>query len=87
MITGMSMDKIAITLPPEILRRARRAARQGRAASLSAYVAAAIEQKVTQDELGDLLDQMLAESGGPLSAAEARQADAALGKRAQRRKR
>jgi hypothetical protein len=46
---------------------------------VSAYVASALEEKVKLDELSALLDEMLAESGGPLSSAERRDADRALG--------
>ncbi|OFW17895.1 MAG: hypothetical protein A3H97_15790, partial [Acidobacteria bacterium RIFCSPLOWO2_02_FULL_65_29] len=55
------------------------AVREGRAASVSAYVASALEEKAKLDELAALLDQMLAESGGPLTSAERRAADRALG--------
>jgi Arc/MetJ-type ribon-helix-helix transcriptional regulator len=72
-------EKIAISLPRGVAERARRAVRRGRAASVSAYVAAALEEKVKLDDLAGLLDEMLAESGGPLSAAERRAADRALG--------
>jgi len=78
MIVGMTTDKIAVSLPREVVRRARRAVRRGRAPSMSAYVAAAIDQKTKLDELDDLLEVMLAETGGPLTAAERRAADAAL---------
>src|SRR5262249_36971848 len=77
MIGGMTTAKIAISVPRDILQRARRAVRRGRAASMSAYVVAAMAQKATLDELDDLLVEMLAETGGPLTAAEARSADAA----------
>jgi Arc/MetJ-type ribon-helix-helix transcriptional regulator len=72
-------EKIAVSLPKNLAERARRAVRQGRAASVSAYVASALEEKAKLDELSALLDEMLAESGGPLSAAERREADQALG--------
>lgn len=72
-------EKIAVSLPRGVADRARRAVRQGRAASVSAYVALALEEKVKLDELSALLDEMLAESGGPLSPAERRAADRALG--------
>jgi hypothetical protein len=45
---------------------------------MSAYVAAALEQKTKLDDLDDLLSEMLAESGGPLTAAERRAADRAI---------
>ncbi len=78
MIVGMTSSKIAVSLPRDVLARARRAVKQGRADSMSAYVAAALVQKTTLDELDDLLTELLAETGGPLSAAEIRRADAAL---------
>ena len=66
----MTTTKIAISLPGATYRRAKNAVRRGRAASMSAYVAAALEQKATFDELDDMLDEMLAESGGPMTEAE-----------------
>ena len=74
-----STYKIAISLPKHVADRARRAVRRGRAASLSAYVADALEEKVKLDDLSTLLEEMLAESGGPLTNAEQRAADRALG--------
>jgi Arc/MetJ-type ribon-helix-helix transcriptional regulator len=78
MTNGMTAGKIAVSLPREVLARARRAVKQGRAASVSAYVAAALVQKTTMDELDDLLTELLEETGGPLTPAEIRRADAAL---------
>lgn len=72
-------EKIAVSLPKAIAERARRAVRQGRAASVSAYVAAALEEKTKLDDLATLLQEMLAETGGPLTSAERRAADRALG--------
>jgi Arc/MetJ-type ribon-helix-helix transcriptional regulator len=71
--------KVAISLPMQVAERARRAVRQGRSPSFSAYVTAALEEKVKLDDLSALLAEMLAESGGPLTAAERRAADRALG--------
>ncbi len=71
--------KIAVSLPKLVADRARRAVRRGHAASVSAYVTAALEEKVKLDDLSALLDEMLAESGGPLTKAEQRAADRALG--------
>lgn len=78
-------EKIAISLPRNLAERARRAVRQGRAPSVSAYVASAIEEKVKLDELAVLLSEMLAESGGPLTPAERRRADRELGMSAKAR--
>lgn len=72
-------EKLAISLPSRAAESARRAVRMGRAASVSAYVAAAIEEKAKREDLAAFLDAMLAETGGPLTAAEAREADRALG--------
>jgi Arc/MetJ-type ribon-helix-helix transcriptional regulator len=77
---GMTSSvKIAVSLPAHVAERARRAVRKGRASSVSAYVAAALEEKTKLDELATLLTEMLAETGGPLSAKERRAADRALG--------
>lgn len=84
--TGMTTEKIAVSLPKPVAERARRAVRQGRAASVSAYVASAIEEKAKLDELSALLEEMLVESGGPLTSAERRAADRALGIPAGRRR-
>ena len=72
-------EKIAISLPRHTAESARRAVARGHAASISAFVAAAIEEKAKLGDLATLLDEMLAESGGPLTAAERRAADRALG--------
>jgi hypothetical protein len=80
-------EKIAVSLPRHTAESARRAVRQGRAESVSAYVAKAIEDKAKLDDLGALLDEMLAESGGPLTAAERRAAERALGIRASKPRR
>jgi Arc/MetJ-type ribon-helix-helix transcriptional regulator len=74
-----STHKIAVSLPKHVADGARRAVRSGRAKSVSAYVADALEEKVKFDELSQLLDEMLAGSGGPLTSAERRRADRTLG--------
>ena len=77
----MTMSKIAISLPRPLVVSVQRAVREGRANNVSAYIASAIEEKAKLDDLAQLLDEMLAETGGPLTAAERRRADAALGVR------
>jgi len=72
-------EKLAVSLPSRVAEGARRAVRAGRAPSLSAYVAKALDEKAAVDDLATLLDRMLAESGGPLTAAETKAADRALG--------
>lgn len=71
--------KIAISLPAGLAQRARRAVRDGRAESLSAYVAQALEEKAKLDDLHALLEEMLEETGGPLTTAERKAADQVLG--------
>ncbi len=80
MIIGMTSTKIAVSLPVELVEQAQRAVADGRSASVSAYVARALEEQAKLDDLALLLDEMLAESGGPLTAAERKAADRALGR-------
>lgn len=79
--------KIAVSLPARAAENVRRAVKAGRAASVSAYIADAIEQKSKTDSLRAMLDEWLAESGGPTTAAERREIRKARGKPARRRKR
>jgi len=81
MTTGMTTrTKIAVSLPADLVEDAQRAVAQGRAASVSAYVAEALEEKSKLDDLASLLEEMLAETGGPLTPAEEVEADRALGR-------
>jgi Arc/MetJ-type ribon-helix-helix transcriptional regulator len=81
MMVGMTPKaKIAVSLPAELVERARQAVAEGRAPSVSAYVADALEQKRKLDDLASLLDEMLAATGGPLTAEEAAAADRVLGR-------
>jgi antitoxin ParD1/3/4 len=81
MIRGMtSRTKIAVSLPAELVVQARRAVAEGRATSVSAYVAEALEDRSMLDDLATLLEEMLAETGGPLTADEEEAADRALGR-------
>ena len=72
-------EKLAISLPSHVAENARRAVKRGKAASLSAYVAKAVEEQTKQDDLEALLDEMLAETGGPMTAAEWRSTRRLLG--------
>ena len=87
MINGMTTAKIAVSLPEEVLRRAQRAVRRGRAPSMSAYVAEALEQRSKLDDLEELLDEMLEETGGPLTAKERQFADRVLLRKRRRSRR
>ena len=60
--------------------QARAAVATGRAASVSAYVAEALEERAKLDDLSAFLDEMLAATGGPLTSAEQDAADRALGR-------
>ena len=80
MIAGMTTTKIAVSLPAELVEQAHRAVVEGRASSVSAYVADALEEKAKLDDLASLLDEMLAETGGLLNAKERKAADRALGR-------
>ena len=66
----MTVEKITISIPSETLARARGAIRRGRASSMSAYVSSAVERQVKDDDLVAMLDEMLAETGGPPTPAE-----------------
>lgn len=50
--------KIAVSLPDELVEAARAAVRDGRAASVSAYVADAMADKARRTSLGELLDDL-----------------------------
>lgn len=71
--------KIAISLPDDLVDHARRAVEAGHATSMSAYIAGAIGDRVRNDELTTLLDEMLAETGGPMTDEERAEADRLLG--------
>ena len=57
--------KLAISLPDELADEARRAVREGRAASVSAYVAAALSETARTRSITALVADMRAEDGEP----------------------
>jgi Arc/MetJ-type ribon-helix-helix transcriptional regulator len=59
--------KIAISLPDELAETARDAVREGRAPSVSAYIAAALAERHDYEDLAKLLAEMAAETGSPSS--------------------
>jgi Arc/MetJ-type ribon-helix-helix transcriptional regulator len=77
---GITTSKIVVSLPSELLEQAQRALAEGRSPSVSAYVARALQEQATLDDLASLLEEMLAETGGPLTAAERKAADQASGR-------
>lgn len=82
----MTKAKIAITVSRETLARAKKAVKAGDAASVSAFFEEAVQKRYTREEAVAWLDQLIEESGGPLTPAEQREVDQAL-KRPRRRKR
>jgi Arc/MetJ-type ribon-helix-helix transcriptional regulator len=87
MIGGMTKAKIAVTVPRPLLANARRAVKDGHAESVSAYVTSALEEKAKLDDLKAMLDEMLDETGGPMTPVEQREAERMLGLRARRKRR
>ncbi|HVX21460.1 MAG TPA: hypothetical protein VHB02_08935 [Acidimicrobiales bacterium] len=55
--------KIAVSLPDEAVQAARQAVAQGRAPSVSAYIASAVSSKARGDELAELLADMATDCG------------------------
>jgi Arc/MetJ-type ribon-helix-helix transcriptional regulator len=79
MMIGMTRRvKIAVSLPEELVAIARRAVEMGRAASVSAYVAEALERRVSREDFLADLDESLERSGGPLTPEEIAWADEIL---------
>jgi Arc/MetJ-type ribon-helix-helix transcriptional regulator len=61
----MTTVKIAVSLPPEQVKEAKRAVKEGRAHSVSAYVADALRRQQRADSLAALLEELVAEHGEP----------------------
>jgi transcriptional regulator of met regulon len=59
----MTAVKIALTVPEDILKRARAQVRSGKAKTLSSLVSEAVDEKVARNELAEILDAMDAEHG------------------------
>ena len=74
-------EKIAISLPARAAESVRRAVREGRSPSVSAYIAEAIEQKSSREDLIAMIEQGYEETGGPLTPAERRWANWQVGPR------
>jgi antitoxin ParD1/3/4 len=60
--------KIAVSLPDRQVAAARRAVAEGRATSVSAYIAEALRRREHEDTLVALLDEMDAQHGAPPAA-------------------
>ena len=64
----MTTARIAVTLPPEQVKEAKRAVKEGRAPSVSAYVAEALARQQRVDSLTALLEELVARHGEPSTA-------------------
>ncbi len=67
----MNSAKVALSMPAEVLRLAKKEVAAGRAKSLSSFVTEAIDEKLRRDELSAILDALDAEHGKPTKAATA----------------
>jgi hypothetical protein len=74
----MQKARVTVTVRREVLSKAERQVRRGRAKSVSAWVDAAMEEKARREDLTALLSEMKAENGPP-SAKEEAWARAVLG--------
>jgi hypothetical protein len=61
----MTAAKIALTIPVDVLKLAKKEVGAGRAKSLSAYISQAVDEKLRRDELTAILDAMDADYGKP----------------------
>jgi len=61
----MTAAKIAITLPPEQLALVKLAVRDGRADSVSGYIARAVAEQAREESLRALLDDLSRQHGAP----------------------
>lgn len=59
----MATQKVTVALAPDVVRRARKVVKQGRAKSLSALVNRVLDERLRRDELDEVLSQMDAEHG------------------------
>jgi Arc/MetJ-type ribon-helix-helix transcriptional regulator len=79
-IVRMTKAKVTVTMDKELVAKVRRAVEDGRAASVSAYVEQAVAQWVLEEEAsGSFFDEMLENSGGPLTDQERADIDRKLG--------
>ena len=67
----MNTAKVAVSIPKEVLERAKAEVATGRAKNLSALVSEALDERLRRDELGAILEAMDAEHGPVSKAARA----------------
>lgn len=63
--TGPSTEKIAVSLPRSIAEALKRQVHSGAAPSVSAFVSAAVQDKLEKDELQEVLDEIF--TGRPMT--------------------
>ncbi len=78
-MTSQPKGKIAVSLSQKMIDDLHRAVDEGRAPSVSALVAEAVEQKLADDDFEALLAEMLEETGGPPTPEETAEMQALLG--------
>jgi hypothetical protein len=61
----MNAEKVALSMPADVLRLAKKEVAAGRAKSLSSFVAEAVDEKLRRDELTAILDAMDRQHGKP----------------------
>ena len=67
----MTAAKVAITIPADVLEAAKEEVEAGHAASLSALVSEAVDEKLRRNKLAELLDTLDAKHGPPGKSARA----------------
>lgn len=75
---AQTTEKLAITLPRGLAQRIRRAVSAGKAPSVSAYIADAVQRRQQEDSLASLVADLIAEHGEP-AAEDYEWADQVLG--------
>ncbi len=61
----MTTAKVALSIPADVRRQAKKEVATGRAKSLSSFVSEALDEKLRRTELSAILDAMDAEHGEP----------------------
>jgi Arc/MetJ-type ribon-helix-helix transcriptional regulator len=61
----MTTAKVALSIPADVLRQAKKEVATGRAKSLSSFVSEALDEKLRRSELSAILDAMDAQHGRP----------------------
>jgi hypothetical protein len=67
----MQKMRVTVTVRRDVLKKAERQVRRGKAASMSAWVDSAMDEKARREDLASLLAEMRAENGPPRKEEEA----------------